>query len=175
MFENTGKLAAFDELPTIPLYLDQLLLVLNTSMGGYADGEAAVTKTMINNYVKQKLLEAPKKKKYTREHVAALIIITFLKRVFSLTDIKLMLDTAAAAEGMEATYTAFCAKLDSMADAAKHPDGYAAALKSDVAQAADFELELICFLSNRLARQRIQANGGATVVEKRAKPAKKSD
>jgi Domain of unknown function (DUF1836). len=43
---------------------------------------------MVNNYVKNGLLPHPEKKRYTREHLAYLIAITFLKQVVSINDIE---------------------------------------------------------------------------------------
>lgn len=51
------KLPAWDELPTLELYMDQVVIILNDYLGMYAAGEdKTVTQAMINNYVKQKLI-----------------------------------------------------------------------------------------------------------------------
>ncbi len=70
------KLPAWNELPTLELYMDQVVIVLNDYLGMYAAGEdKTVTQAMINNYVKQKLIPPPVKKKYSRVHLALLMII----------------------------------------------------------------------------------------------------
>ena len=46
-----------------------------------------ITKSMINNYVKQNVIEKPFKKRYKRFHVSYLIIISTLKRVLSISEI----------------------------------------------------------------------------------------
>lgn len=56
----------YEELPHIALYKDQVVSVLNEAVGPfYPQGETPVTATMVNNYVKMKLLAPPEKKKYS--------------------------------------------------------------------------------------------------------------
>jgi hypothetical protein len=50
-----------------------------------------LTKTMINNYIKDKLLMPATKKKYTREHIILMIMIYQLKNILSISDIKSLL------------------------------------------------------------------------------------
>ena len=78
----------WEELPAIPLYMDQVLLVLNETLQPLScTKEALVTSAMINNYVKQKLIAPPIKKKYGREQLSRLIMICLLKRVLSISEI----------------------------------------------------------------------------------------
>lgn len=86
------KLPAWNELPTLGLYMDQVVIVLNDNLGIYAaeDGKA-VTQAMINNYVKQKLIPPPVKKKYSRVHLALLMIICTLKQTLNIALVKEML------------------------------------------------------------------------------------
>ena len=103
----------WSELPSIPLYMDQVIIILEDAIGLFSEGEERVlTSTMINNYVKQKLLSPPVKKKYGRQHLASLIIVTLLKRVLSIAEtaelLKLLLDTY----GAERSYDLFCESLE---------------------------------------------------------------
>ena len=50
-----------------------------------------LTKTMINNYAKNRLLPPPVKKKYSPEHMLLLIFIYYFKNIFSITDIQTLL------------------------------------------------------------------------------------
>ena len=81
---------AWEQLPTIPLYVDQVLLYLRDSLRFFERDEEdlLLTNSMINNYVKSGVLPHPEKKKYSREHLAALTAICMLKQVLSLQDIK---------------------------------------------------------------------------------------
>ncbi len=50
-----------------------------------------LTNSMINNYVKKSVLPHPEKKKYSREHLAALTVICMLKQVLAIQDIGTLL------------------------------------------------------------------------------------
>ena len=56
----------------------------------YAD-DKILTKTMINNYAKNKLLPPPEKKRYSKEHVLMLIFIYYFKNILSINDIQTLL------------------------------------------------------------------------------------
>ena len=61
------------ELPNIDLYMDQVLNYIETSLKDYIKSdEKFITKTMINNYVKQGIIDPPVNKKYNRLHIAEL-------------------------------------------------------------------------------------------------------
>ena len=53
----------------------------------YGD-DKILTKTMINNYAKNKLLPPPEKKRYSKEHVLMLIFIYYFKNILSINDIQ---------------------------------------------------------------------------------------
>ncbi len=84
----------WEALPTIPLYVDQVLLYLRDSLRFFErDGEdVLLTNSMINNYVKNGVLPHPEKKKYSRQHLAALMAICMLKQVLTIPDIATLLD-----------------------------------------------------------------------------------
>lgn len=83
-----------DEVPDIDLYMDQVTTFMNERLSGTrVDRDSAViTKTMINNYAKNRLLPAPVRKKYSRSHVLMLIFIYYFKNILSFNDIKTILD-----------------------------------------------------------------------------------
>ncbi|CAI2557204.1 hypothetical protein AKUH3B110M_01610 [Apilactobacillus kunkeei] len=83
-------LPKWEELPKFDLYMDQLVAVVNEAIGPL--GMDTVTKSMVNNYVKNKATFAPVKKKYQTAHVADIIIISLLKPVFSIKDIRRGID-----------------------------------------------------------------------------------
>lgn len=92
---NEGETAAppaWEELPAIPLYMDQVILYLGESLKLFQREEASLlTSSMINNYVKNGLIPHPDKKKYTKEHLAGLMAVCMLKQVLSIQDIKTLL------------------------------------------------------------------------------------
>ena len=82
----------WEELTRLDLYMDQVCIAVADAISPVTGTqEGLLTPTMVNNYVKLKLLDAPKKKKYSTSHVSRLIIITLLKRVLSLMEIAAIL------------------------------------------------------------------------------------
>jgi hypothetical protein len=75
--------------PNLDLYMDQAVSLIEENVRMfYADGPPKpVTSTMINNYVKQKIMPPSRKKKYGRDHLAYFYIIFLLKSALSLVDI----------------------------------------------------------------------------------------
>ncbi|MBQ4637267.1 MAG: DUF1836 domain-containing protein [Clostridia bacterium] len=91
---NSFSLPAWDKLPTIELYMDQVIVLLNDYLSylSYEGSEEnLITASMINNYVKLKLMPAPVKKRYGRMHIALLIMICHYKQVHSMASIRQML------------------------------------------------------------------------------------
>ena len=67
-----------------------------------------LTKTMINNYVKQKIMEAPIKKKYNRNNIAYLFVISILKQCYSINDIDKLIKFTLKSTPLEVAYNKFC-------------------------------------------------------------------
>ena len=81
------------EIPNIDLYMDQVTTFMDSRLQSSKrrDDDKILTKTMINNYAKNKLLPAPNKKKYSREHMLLLIFIYYFKNILSISDIQKLL------------------------------------------------------------------------------------
>ena len=60
-----------DEIPKIDLYMDQVTTFMETQLAGTkrTPEDKIMTKTMINNYTKNKLLPPPERKKYSKDHM----------------------------------------------------------------------------------------------------------
>ena len=78
-----------DDLPNIDLYMDQVTTYLNNKFIATKrhEDDKLLTKTMINNYAKSRLLPAPEKKKYSKDHIIILTMIYFFKNVISINDV----------------------------------------------------------------------------------------
>ena len=78
-----------DDIPNIDLYMDQETTYLNDKFANTKrhEDDKLMTKTMINNYVKSRLLPSPEKKKYTKDHMMVLIMIYFFKNIISINDV----------------------------------------------------------------------------------------
>ncbi len=78
----------WNELPDIELYMDQVVSIMDRHLNCFAqDGSKIITSTMINNYVKQKIVKPPHNKKYDRVHLAYLIPVCVLKQVISIPEL----------------------------------------------------------------------------------------
>lgn len=78
-----------EEIPNIDLYMDQVLSFINDRtryLTRNPEEDKIFTKTMINNYAKTKILPAPVKKKYSKDHILLLLLIYYFKGVLSVGD-----------------------------------------------------------------------------------------
>ena len=83
-----------EDIPDILLYMDQMTGFIDEKLRSFKreEEDKLLTKTMINNYTKNKLLPPSDKKKYTKNHVMLLVLIYFYKNVLSFSDIKRLCD-----------------------------------------------------------------------------------
>ena len=104
----------WNELPEIDLYLDQVVNYIEKYLGQYTVNkeDKIITKTMINNYVKLGIMPAPEKKKYSRSHIAYLIVICVLKQVYSISDIGKLISLTIQCFELSKAYNRFCANLE---------------------------------------------------------------
>lgn len=104
------------ELPSINLYLDQVVNLINSCLTPLIfnttdynnEANQVLTKTMINNYVKNNLIEPPIKKQYSKSQLAKLFVICVLKQVYSMQDIKMLIDIALSSSHIEGAYDRYC-------------------------------------------------------------------
>ncbi|EHI69727.1 hypothetical protein STRIC_1177 [Streptococcus ictaluri 707-05] len=86
------KLPAWQDLPSLDLYLDQVLLYVNQVTDlQLSQSPKSLTASMINNYVKHSYVTKPVKKKYQKQQIARLIAISILKASFTIQDISRVL------------------------------------------------------------------------------------
>ncbi len=83
-----------ESLPNIDLYMDQVTTFMDSQLASTKrrEDDKILTKTMINNYAKNDLLPPPNKKKYSKEHVLALLFIYYFKSLLSISDIQSILN-----------------------------------------------------------------------------------
>ena len=107
---NDIHMPRWNELPNVDLYLDQVVNYLEKYLGILSsnDDDKIITKTMINNYVKQGIMPAPEKKKYGKTHIAYLMVICILKQVYSMNDIKDLINIALQHSDIKIAYNSFC-------------------------------------------------------------------
>ncbi len=109
-FDKMASLPEWNELPEIPLYMDQVLFLLNRYLYPVQQDfheEKSLTPSMINNYIKSRLLPPSVRKRYSRPHLAALLMICCLKESVAISDIPLLLGPLDSDEGIRNAYEAF--------------------------------------------------------------------
>ena len=91
-------------IPNLDLYMDQVITLFEEKLGytKRSEEDKLLTKTMINNYAKDRLLMPAKKKKYTREHIILMILLYELKQILTISDIKLLFSTIVKEEQVDA-------------------------------------------------------------------------
>jgi DNA-binding transcriptional MerR regulator len=84
-----------EDIPNIDLYMDQVTTFMERKLRKTTrnqEEDKVLTKTMINNYAKNRLLPPPERKKYNRDHIIFLIFIYYYKGFLSINDIQTLLD-----------------------------------------------------------------------------------
>lgn len=82
------RLPRYEQIPDVGLYLEQTVRYVNSFLAPL--GEVELTASMASNYVKHKLLPAPRKKLYSAEQLARLMFIAAVKPVVPLDGLRLM-------------------------------------------------------------------------------------
>lgn len=75
------KLPDYNELPKINLYMEQVTTYISETLAPLFKNDPSniITPYMVNNYVKAKIVNPPKDKKYDTNHIGYLIFISLLK------------------------------------------------------------------------------------------------
>lgn len=103
-------LPRYRDLPEIELYMDQVISTVEKYLASLKVGEKSLlTPSMVNNYVKNGVIPPPERKRYTRDHLAQIIIICTLKQTIELSDVSTILKKGADHFGMEKAYDEFVA------------------------------------------------------------------
>ncbi len=99
----------WDDLPQLDLYMDQVILLLTRYLAPLdrCGEEKAITASIINNYVRMKVMPPPVKKRYSRVHLAYLVMICTLKQSLSISCIQRMLPEEHGEEAARALYRSF--------------------------------------------------------------------
>lgn len=106
---ESQRLPRWAELPDLELYMDQVLGLVQRYLGAFPGfDEKGLTASMVNNYVKMGALPPPQKKRYTREHLARLLIICILKSSLPISSIGQLCADALSRTAEEVFYDSFC-------------------------------------------------------------------
>ena len=85
---------SISDIPDIELYMDQVTTFIDNKLRYHKRNlkDKILTKTMINNYTKSKILLPSKNKRYNRQHMILLILIYYLKQIISINDINILFE-----------------------------------------------------------------------------------
>lgn len=101
----------WDFLPDLDLYMDQLLLYVNRCVPEKMRDQE-LTKSMVNNYIKQDVIPRPNGKRYGKEHIAELSMLTLLKEILPIQQCALLLKDLREKENPEEIYQSFLSLLN---------------------------------------------------------------
>lgn len=137
----------WNELPDIDLYMDQLVSILEKNLAVFEEiwGEKIITSMMINNYVKQKVVEPPVKKRYNRGHLAYFFVVCIMKRILSISEICDLIAYLISIYSIDQAYNLFCDELENAIKEVFSPD------TKENTQIKEPEHELIILKSAALA------------------------
>ena len=111
---KTIHIPRWNELPDVDLYKDQVVELVERYVRPLStDEDKIITPSMINNYVKWKLVPPPnRKKQYSRTHLAYFIVVTTFKTLFSLNQIEKGISQQIVVKGPEKAYDDFCERIE---------------------------------------------------------------
>ena len=104
------SLPSWDMLPDIDLYMDQVVSVVTKYLEAQnrtIKFNRPVTSSMINNYVKLGIIPSPNKKKYSKVHLAYLLIVCTLKQTLDMTTIQQIIPIDLNIDDVKKTYDSF--------------------------------------------------------------------
>ena len=106
-------LPQWEEIPDFGLYMEQVIILLKQYLDYLPPElkeEQIITAAAINNYVRQRVMPEPRKKKYYRVHIAYLIMILTLKQNLSIAMIQKLIPPDLSENEAKKAYTAYAEK-----------------------------------------------------------------
>lgn len=108
------KFPRYKDLPDFGIYSEQLVEIVNKALEAMFDKDNKLTKSMVNNYVKHKIMPSPIKKRYFRNHIVYCIVITVFKNNLSIAEIDGGILHELKKSSIEESYNYFCDKIESV-------------------------------------------------------------
>ena len=86
------RLPRWEELPELELYMDQVIAFTEKHLQFFSeDGTKVITPSIINNYVKLGIIPPPVRKRYSRTHLAYLIMVCTLKQIMPIPTVQILI------------------------------------------------------------------------------------
>lgn len=107
-------LPRWDEFPDVDLYKDQVITLVQRYLAPLnIKTDTLITPSIINNYVKLKIVPKPNsKKQYSRLHLAYFITISALKQIMNINDVKYGIEYETKMVGEIEAYNRFANALE---------------------------------------------------------------
>ena len=143
------RLPRWNELPDLELYMDQVLMLIERYLGSYPGFDRkGLTASMVNNYVKLGVMPPPVKKRYSRVHLAHLVMICMLKNSLPIEKIKILILRSLQSGEESKVYDGFCADFEVSVKTAAEKSGqlqglpriYSSALRAQAERAVALTL-----------------------------------
>ena len=100
------SLPTWNELPDLDLYMDQVISIISKYFNTHSE-EKILTPSMVNNYVKLGIIPAPIRKKYSKEHLAYLLMVCTLKQTLDMATIQKIIPVGLDSMQIEYIYNSF--------------------------------------------------------------------
>lgn len=112
---KTFQFPRWNQLPEIDLYMDQVITYIQEKLKDtYFFDEKFITNSMVNNYVKTGIVNPPIKKHYTKMHIAYFLVVTILKRCYSMQQVAelISIQTRVKNSSVEQAYDLFITRFE---------------------------------------------------------------
>jgi len=107
------RLPSWEDIPDLGLYMEQVLALLRHYLDYLPPelkDEQFITAATINNYVRNRFMPEPCRKKYYRVHIAYLIMICTLKQTLSIATLHSMIPVGLSEQEVREIYSAYAEK-----------------------------------------------------------------
>lgn len=165
------KFPRWDDLPDIGYYMDQVIEFTEQHLSIFSseDSLKLISPSIINNYVKLKIIPPPIKKRYSKEHIALLLIICILKPVMPIASIQNLIEFQIKSNSLPDVYNRFCTEQEFVSNKAIE---IANNDISSIKESTNTSDEMLSVLAFRMA---IMSNSAKLIADKIISLSKSSD
>lgn len=152
----------WNQIPDIELYMDQVIALLEKHFYQFPGDSAGklISPSMINNYVKQGIIPPTLKKRYSRTHIAYLMMLCTLKPVLPLSVVQGIIEFQLQTHTLAEVYDHFVVEQE---QASMYTMEQAKAESKLLGQTTNTEQEMLSNLSLKMA---VLANSSKILAEK---------
>lgn len=156
------KFPRWEQLPDIGYYMDQVIEFTEQHLSIFSgeDSLKLISPSIINNYVKLKIIPPPVKKRYSKEHIALLLMICILKPVIPIASIQKLIELQTRDNPLSDVYNRFCVEQEMLFN---KTISLANNDISSIAESTNSNEEMLSVLAIRMA---IMSNSAKLIADK---------